>query len=75
MGKIAKDGKFLHKAYWAQWVDSLEDADYEFGGEDYIITDEDIKLLKSGKILNFDVNAEYGCTLSYRKGEDHGNES
>lgn len=53
-----------------QWVDSTDEADYEYGGEDIIITDKDIELLKSGKILNFDVNMEYGCTLSYKM-EDH----
>lgn len=59
---------------WRQWVNSTDEADYEYGGEDIIINDEDIELLKSGKILNFDVNMEYGCTLSYKKGEPHGNE-
>lgn len=59
---------------WRQWVNSTDEADYEYGGEDIIINDEDIELLKSGKILNFDVNMEYGCTLSYKKGESHGNE-
>lgn len=52
---------------WRQWVDSKDEADYECGGEDIIITDEDIELLKSGKILNFDINMEYGCTLSYKR--------
>lgn len=52
---------------WRQWVDKLDEADYEYGGEDFIITDDDIELLKSGKILNFDVNMEYGCTLRYVK--------
>lgn len=60
---------------WRQWVNSTDEADYEYGGEDIIINDEDIELLKSGKILNFDVNMEYGCCLIYKKGEDHGNES
>ena len=57
-----------------EWIDNLDDAVYWYGGEDFVITDEDIELLKSGKILNFDVNAEYGCTLSYKKGESHGTE-
>lgn len=50
-------------------VDSFQDCDYIYGGCDFVITDEDIELLKSGKIINFSVNDEYGCTLSYRKGE------
>ena len=58
-----------------EWIDNLDDANYWWGGENFIITDEDIERLKSGKILNFDVNGEYGCTLSYKKGESHGNES
>ena len=48
---------------------SVKDCDYIYGGCDFVITDEDIELLKSGKIINFSVNDEYGCTLSYRKGE------
>lgn len=47
-------------------VDSFDDCDYMFGGNDYIITDEDIELLKAGKIINFSVCDEYGCTLSYK---------
>lgn len=52
---------------WRQWVDKLDEADYEYGGEDLTITDDEIELLKSGKILNFDVNMKYGCTLRYVK--------
>ena len=50
-------------------VDSFKDCDYMYGGMDFFITDEDFELLKAGKIINFSVNDEYGCTLSYRKGE------
>ena len=39
-------------------VDSFQDCDYMYGGEDFVITDEDIELLKSGKIINFSVNIE-----------------
>lgn len=58
------------KAMFKQRVevfDSYEECDYEFGGGDYFITDEDIELLKAGKIINFSVNDEYGCTLAYAK--------
>lgn len=46
-------------------VDTYDLADYIYGGEDFMITDEDIELLKSGKIINFSINEEYGCTLAY----------
>ena len=36
-----------------------------YGGECFIITNEDIKRLKNGEIINFFVNMEYGCTLKY----------
>lgn len=45
--------------------DSKEECDYMFGGCDFSINDEDIAALKSGKVINFSVNCEYGCTLSY----------
>lgn len=47
--------------------DTYEECDYMHGGGDYIITDKDIELLKAGKIINFSVNLEYGCTLTYEK--------
>ena len=48
--------------------DTYDECDYCYGGTNYIITDDDIELLKAGKIINFSVNAgEYGCTLAYRK--------
>lgn len=46
-------------------IDDLNDADHLYGGEDYVLTDEDIELLKQGKIFNFVVQSEYGCTLRY----------
>lgn len=46
-------------------VDTLDECNFMFGGPIYIITDEDIKLLKSGKIINFSCNYEYGCALIY----------
>lgn len=48
---------------WRKWINTLDEADYEYGGEDITLTPADIELLKQGKILNFDVNMEYGCTL------------
>lgn len=45
---------------------SFDDCDYIYGGNDFVITDRDIELLKSGKIINFSVVMEYGCTLSYK---------
>ncbi len=32
---------------------------------DLVITDEDIELLKSGKILEFSINDEYDCAMAY----------
>ena len=49
---------------------SKDECDYWYGGCDYILTDEDIEILKQGKFINFSVNQEYGCTLSYRSQED-----
>ena len=49
------------------WVNNEENADFMYGGERYIITDEDIERLKKGEVLNFFVNMEYGCTLKYEK--------
>ena len=48
-------------------IDNLRDAKYLYGGQDFVLTDEDIELLKSGKIFNFFVEDEYGCTLRYEK--------
>ena len=50
-----------------QWVKDIKEADFMYGGEQYTITDEDIERLKNGEVLNFYVNMEYGCTLSYEK--------
>lgn len=50
-------------------VNCLEECEYLYGGNDFIINDEDIELLKSGKIINFSVCDEYGCTLSYKPKE------
>ena len=47
--------------------DTYDECDYCYGGTNYIITDEDIEMLKAGKIINFSVNSgEYGCTLAYK---------
>ena len=45
--------------------DKIEDCSYLFGGTDFFITEEDFNLLRQGKIINFSVNGEYGCTLQY----------
>ena len=50
--------------------DKEEECDYIYGGEDFYLTDEDIMLLKQGKIINFDVNLEYGCTLRYKNSKE-----
>lgn len=47
--------------------DTYKECNYMHGGCDFIITDKDIELLKAGKIINFSVNLEYGCTLTYEK--------
>lgn len=54
----------------AVYIDKLADADYWFGGEDYVLTDKDIDQLKKGYIINFVVNDEYGCTLRYERGNE-----
>lgn len=46
-------------------VDNLDECDFMYGGSVYIITEDDIELLKSGKIINFSCNVEYGCALIY----------
>lgn len=50
-----------------KWVKDYKEADFIYGGEIYIITDDDIDRLKNGEILNFFVNEEYGCILKYKK--------
>lgn len=45
--------------------DDIKDCNSMYGGEAFVLTDEDIELLKQGKIINFSVNDEYGCTLRY----------
>ena len=51
-----------------EWIKEDKEADFMYGGERYVITDEDIERLKNGEILNFFVNDEYGCILKYEKG-------
>lgn len=46
--------------------DNTDECDFMYGGERFVLTDEDIELLKQGKIINFSVNDEYGCTLQYK---------
>mgnify|MGYP006991637030 CR=1 FL=1 len=46
-------------------VDNKDQCDWLYGGDAYFIDDNDIELLKSGKIINFSVNQEYGCALIY----------
>lgn len=50
-----------------KWVKDYKEADFIYGGEIYVITDDDIERLKNGEILNFFVNEEYGCILKYTK--------
>lgn len=50
--------------------DNYDDCNYMYGGGDYVIDDKDIELLKQGKIINFTVNEEYGCTLAYKQSEE-----
>ena len=47
--------------------DNYKECEYLWGGCDFIVTDDDIELLKQGKIFNFTVNGEYGCTLAMAK--------
>ena len=49
------------------WIKDEKDADFMYGGEQFVITDEDIERLKKGEILNFFVNDEYGCILKYER--------
>jgi hypothetical protein len=51
----------------AKYIDNEEEADWLYGGSEYILTDEDIEALKHGKMINFTVNMEYGCILKYVK--------
>lgn len=51
-----------------QFVDTLDEAEYFYGGDDYELTDEDLKLLMEGKILNIGINCnEYGITIRIKK--------
>lgn len=51
-------------------VDSKEECDYIYGGCVFTLTEADIEALRTGKIINFSVNYEYGCTLSMEKEVD-----
>lgn len=45
-------------------VDNLDEAEYFYGGENIVITPEEFKALKQGKILNIGINGdEYGITI------------
>ena len=52
------------------WVNNEKEVDYMYGGEDWLITDEDIDRLRKGEILNLFVNMEYGCSLKYVGGNE-----
>ena len=43
--------------------DNYAQCNYLYGGEDFIITKKDLIALLKGKILNADVNWEYGITI------------
>lgn len=53
----------MNKDQLIKYVTDRKDADYIYGGENYVIDIEDMVQLLEGKLLNFDVNMEYGCTL------------
>ena len=45
-------------------IDNLDEAEYFYGGEDFILTAEEFEALKKGKILNFGIYGdEYGITI------------
>ena len=46
-----------------KYVTDKNDADYEYGGDNYVIDIKDMIQLLDGKLINFDVCLEYGCTL------------
>lgn len=50
-------------------IEDIKDAEYLWGGADYVLTEDDLKALQEGKIINFSVNMEYGCTLRVEKKE------
>ena len=52
--------------------DNYEECDYLYGGEDFIITAEYLIALANGKILNADVNMEYGFTVKLEDGAIQG---
>ena len=53
----------MRKDQLIKYVTDRNEADYICGGENYVIDLEDMIQLIDGKIINFDVNMEYGCTL------------
>jgi hypothetical protein len=53
----------MEKDQLIKYVTDRKDADYMYGGENYVIDIKDMIQLINGRILNFDVNMEYGCTL------------
>ena len=53
----------MNKDQLIKYVTDRKDADYLYGGENYVIDLEDLIQLLHGRIINFDVNMEYGCTL------------
>lgn len=56
-------GKNLENVSKFEIKERYEDCNYLYGGEDYIITADDLTALAEGRILNTDVNSEYGITL------------
>lgn len=51
-------------------ITDRKDANYLYGGSRFIMTEDDIKALREGKIINFSVNDEYGCTIELEGRED-----
>lgn len=58
-------GKNLDDVTRFEIKESYEDCYYLYGGEDYIITADDLIALLEGKILNTDINMEYGFTIKF----------
>ena len=51
-------------------ITNRKDANWLYGGSRFILTEDDIKALREGKIINFSINNEYGCTLELEGREE-----
>ena len=61
-------GKNLDNVTRFDIKENYDDCNYLYGGEDYIITGHDLIALANGKILNTDINMEYGFTIKLADG-------